>query len=51
MVNWDALRGKNHRRTDKELRCPMMCEECGKNYADPPERICVGCEAYKEHQK
>jgi ribosomal protein L32 len=28
----------------------MKCEECGKNYADPPSRLCPGCEAYREHQ-
>jgi hypothetical protein len=26
------------------------CEECGKNYADHPSRLCPGCEAYQEHQ-
>jgi hypothetical protein len=28
-----------------------MCESCGVNPADPPGRLCVGCEAYKEHQQ
>jgi hypothetical protein len=31
------------------VRKPPMCEECGKNRADPPGRLCVGCEAYREH--
>lgn len=29
----------------------VMCEECGKNPADLPSRICPGCEAYREHQQ
>jgi hypothetical protein len=28
---------------------PMLCEDCGKNYADPPSRMCPGCEAYQAH--
>jgi hypothetical protein len=27
-----------------------MCEECGKYPADLPSKICVGCDAYNEHQ-
>ena len=30
---------------------PMLCEDCGKNYADPPSRLCPGCAAYQEHQR
>lgn len=26
-----------------------LCEECGIHYADPPKKICVGCDAYREH--
>lgn len=29
---------------------PVYCEECLDNIADPPSRLCPGCEAYKEHQ-
>ena len=29
----------------------IMCEECGKNPADLPSRICPGCQAYREHQQ
>lgn len=29
---------------------PPMCEACGENRADPPGLLCVGCEAYDEHQ-
>jgi hypothetical protein len=32
-------------------RIVVMCEECGKNPADLPSRICPGCEAYREHQQ
>lgn len=34
---------------DEEPRYPMLCEDCGKNYADPPSKLCPGCEAYREH--
>ena len=30
---------------------PKICEDCGKNYADPPSRVCPGCEAYTEHKR
>lgn len=26
-----------------------VCEACGKNAADPPSKLCPGCEAYKDH--
>ena len=26
-----------------------VCEECGVYRADPPSKICVGCQAYREH--
>lgn len=28
---------------------PKMCDECGVNRADPPSKLCPGCQAYKEH--
>jgi hypothetical protein len=28
---------------------PRVCEECGQNPADAPSRLCVGCDAYREH--
>ena len=31
------------------VRSPPKCEECGKNYADPPSKLCPGCQAYQEH--
>lgn len=30
-------------------RRPRLCEECGVYPADPPSKICPGCEAYREH--
>jgi hypothetical protein len=33
------------------LRMPDKCEECGQYPADPPSRLCPGCEAYQEHQR
>jgi Protein of unknown function (DUF968) len=29
---------------------PPRCEGCDSNYADPPSKLCPGCQAYKEHQ-
>lgn len=52
MARWDLLSGNRRKETKpKEPSYPMKCEECGQNWADPPGRICVGCEAYKEHQR
>ena len=31
------------------IRKPPMCTECGKDRADPPGKLCVGCEAYRDH--
>src|ERR1700761_376412 len=28
----------------------VLCESCGQNPADLPSKICVGCDAYREHQ-
>lgn len=25
------------------------CVGCGVNYADPPSKLCPGCQAYKDH--
>lgn len=27
------------------------CIECGTNFADPPSKVCPGCEAYREHTR
>lgn len=29
---------------------PPMCDGCGLNRADPPSKLCPGCQAYREHQ-
>jgi hypothetical protein len=31
-------------------RAPV-CEGCGVNPPDPPSKLCVGCQAYQEHQR
>jgi hypothetical protein len=28
----------------------LRCEECGTHWADPPSKLCPGCQAYREHQ-
>lgn len=30
-------------------RIPRKCERCNTYRADPPSRLCQGCEAYREH--
>jgi hypothetical protein len=30
---------------------PPICEGCGVNRADPPSKLCPGCQAYQEHQR
>lgn len=29
---------------------PMRCEGCDQNFADPPSKLCPGCQAYRDHQ-
>lgn len=36
---------------DLDKSFPRACEDCGKNPADLPSLICVGCDAYREHQQ
>ena len=42
---------------DKEVQAafdgmlPPMCEGCDQNRADPPSKLCPGCQAYREHQQ
>jgi rubrerythrin len=35
----------------KRYPLPKKCIECGTNYADPPSKLCPGCEAYQEHTR
>jgi hypothetical protein len=32
-------------------KLPPICEGCGKDRADPPSKLCHGCQAYREHQQ
>lgn len=34
---------------DGEADAPAICDECGKYPADPPSRLCPGCQAYRDH--
>ena len=46
-----AIEGRPEREPSRPYRIRRKrCEECGINWADPPSRICPGCEAYREHQ-
>jgi len=36
---------------DLYRRLPPICSVCGVNRADPPSRLCPGCQAYAEHQR
>jgi rubrerythrin len=54
----DALerQGVGKKRITTTLDCVFgaangKCEECGVNCADPPSRLCPGCEAYQSHQQ
>lgn len=35
----------------EDERVAKKCDDCGKNWADPPSRLCPGCQAYQEHQR
>lgn len=37
--------------TRTKMPLATLCEECERYYADPPSRLCPGCEAYREHQR
>ena len=28
----------------------VRCEGCDINFADPPSKLCPGCQAYRDHQ-
>jgi uncharacterized membrane protein len=47
----DAVQGL-HEKLDKILGEGLtVCVSCGVNFADPPSELCVGCQAYEDHQK
>ena len=35
----------------KKARRAPICEECGVYRSDPPSPRCVGCDAYRDHQR
>jgi hypothetical protein len=35
--------------TKEKRKRAKRCDECGIYMADPPSRLCPGCQAYKEH--
>lgn len=49
-VGSQPLSEKQRERYTK-LRLPPKCEGCGVYRADPPSRLCPGCQAYEEHQQ
>jgi rubrerythrin len=38
-------------RAEMQRRRAPKCEDCGINPADPPSKLCPGCEAFREHQR
>jgi hypothetical protein len=47
-------RPRDTRRTampTKPPKLPPKCMSCGANRSDPPSRLCLGCQAYAEHQR
>lgn len=43
----DIILGRTHEQSTQ----PKKCEECDVNYADPPSKLCPGCQAYRDHQR
>lgn len=39
------------RELERKPKKPLICESCGVNRADPPSKLCSGCQAYREHQQ
>jgi rubrerythrin len=48
---WQDIMREITRLRAKAPRLPPKCESCGVNYADPPSKLCPGCQAYEEHQR
>lgn len=34
----------------EQKSAPIRCDGCDTGYADPPSKLCPGCQAYREHQ-
>lgn len=55
---WILLSGNDERppqdgtvtKIARPFRRPPKCEGCGVNRSDPPSPLCVGCQAYRDHQ-
>ena len=39
----------DHEKVVRDVSLPKLCEDCRKNWADWPSKLCPGCEAYREH--
>lgn len=45
-------RGISHlNRAERKALRGKPCAGCESNFADPPSRLCPGCQAYREHQQ
>lgn len=47
----EFIRGIIKRVCEQKTGMPDKCIDCGENYADPPSKLCPGCQAYREHQQ
>lgn len=47
----DQKSGAEMDRRVAQFKKPPMCEGCSVNRSDPPSKLCVGCQAYREHQQ
>ena len=45
-----GAREEGSRQLREITRRPPLCEGCGVNRADPPSKLCPGCQAYQEPQ-
>lgn len=41
---------RRYERMKINAKRPKLCDECGIYRADPPSKLCPGCQAYREHQ-
>lgn len=35
---------------EEKPKLPPYCINCNINRSDPPSKLCLGCQAYREHQ-
>lgn len=51
-ISQETYRKRYHKPAEQRpVVKPPICDECGENYADPPSKLCPGCQAYREHQQ